>query len=227
MRSEDILKAISSIGKEWTKQIKAEERKASAKQRRQALWAPTRWSLKDICFENMERAYNQASDDGRLPTHWRQIFYVIRPLCDRDLRSDRPLTDMRFKAILEDYLDAYHPGWDILRGARGVLKEPHTGVALPLSTMDVRNYLAVPPPDGRLGELVHWNPTQGARNRYSAVLICKKEGFDELLQHEQIDKRYDLALMPTKGISAFAARDLARELKYRASRCTTLTRTGL
>ena len=22
----------------------------------------------------------QASDDGRLPTHWRQVFYVIRPL---------------------------------------------------------------------------------------------------------------------------------------------------
>ena len=40
MRSEDILKAISSIGKEWTKQIKAEERKASARQRRQDCGRP-------------------------------------------------------------------------------------------------------------------------------------------------------------------------------------------
>jgi hypothetical protein len=44
------------------------------------------------------------------------------------------------------------------------------------------------------------------------VLICEKEGFDTLLEHEGIPGRYDLALMSTKGISARAARDLARGL---------------
>ena len=129
-----------------------------------------------------------------------------------DLRSDRPLTDMRFKAILEDYLDALSPrlGHPTRRSRRA--QGTAHGCRTSAVHLDVRNYLAVPQPDGRLGELVHSYPTKGARNRYSAVLICEKEGFDELLQHEQIDKRYDLALMSTKGISAFAARDLAREL---------------
>ena len=44
------------------------------------------------------------------------------------------------------------------------------------------------------------------------MLICEKEGFDELLEAEQIPERYDLALMSTKGISALAARDLAESM---------------
>ena len=58
------------------------------------------------------------------------------------------------------------------------------------------------------------------------MLICEKEGFDELLEAEQIPDRFDLALMSTKGISANAARDLAEASASRASRCTTSTRTG-
>ena len=45
-----------------------------------------------------------------------------------------------------------------------------------------------------------------------AVLICEKEGFDELLEAENVPDRYDVALMSTKGISARAARTLAEDL---------------
>jgi hypothetical protein len=215
-RSRDIIKAVEATGKGWTRQVKAEERDASARQHRRNLWAaPARVSLKDICYANMAAAWDTASDGGRLPTHWRQLFYVMRPRCDADPDADRPLRDKTFKQILEGYLAERSPGWDVLRGARGVFKEPHRADGdngLAMSTLNVRNYLRAPQPDPRPGELPHRFPTHGARHRIAAALICEKEGFDELLGAEQIPERYDLALISTKGISAYAARDLAAGL---------------
>jgi hypothetical protein len=143
------------------------------------------------------------------------MFYVARGIVDAHPDSDRPLIDKTFKAILESYLDDFAPGWDILYGARGVLKEPHDRNherVIPLSTADVRGYLARHSPDGTIGHVAASYPTYGATNCYGAVLICEKEGFDELLQAERVDDRFDVALMSTKGISARAARTLAESL---------------
>ena len=137
---------------------------------------------------------------------------MIRPMCDADPRSDRLLTDTTFKGIIDAYLDAYEPMWDIVRGARGVIKEPFTNRQIPLGTLAVRGYLGGEQPSGELGELEWMYPTHGACDRIAAVLICEKEGFDALLQHERIDRRYDLALANTKGISSKASRQLAREI---------------
>jgi DNA topoisomerase VI subunit B len=212
-RSRDITETVEGVGKKWTRQIKAEERHSSARQFRQTVWsAPARVSLKEIVYDNLPEAWDKASDGGRLPTHWRQIFYVTRPICDADPDADRPLRDATFKKILEDYLADYAPRWDVLRGARGVFKEPHRAAddnGLAMSTMNVRTYVRAPQPSPEPGEIPRRFPTHGARNRIAAVLICEKEGFDELLEAEQIPERYDLALMSTKGISALAARDLA------------------
>jgi hypothetical protein len=76
--------------------------------------------------------------------------------------------------------------------------------------MAVRTYLNAEASDGSLPLMSKRFPTHGAENRIAAVLICEKEGFDDLLSAERIPERYDLALMSTKGISARAARDLAR-----------------
>lgn len=216
MKADPILKGLDDVGKKWTRQIKAEERHESARLYRHTAWsAPARVPLRDICWRHMEQAWEKASGCGRLPTHWRQVFYVMRPLCDSHADSDRPLRDTTFKQILEDYLQTEAPGWDVLRGARGVFKEPHRAAddnGLAMSTMNVRRYLATPPPSAQPGELPRRFPTQGARNRIAAVLICEKEGFDELLEKEQVTDRFDLALCSTKGISAIAARDLNRAL---------------
>jgi hypothetical protein len=202
--------ALAGVAKSWTKQRKAEERSSKARMRRSVMYAPRRTSLKEIAWDVMSPAYMQASDNGRLPTHWRQVFYVARPLVEAT--SDRPLTDKYFKTVIDAYLDENRPGWDITRGARGVFKEPHGGQHLAMSTMNVRQFLAADQPTSGLGHLGSRFPTHGPVNRYGAVLICEKEGFDELLEHEQLPARYDLALMSTKGISAHAARDLARKL---------------
>jgi hypothetical protein len=218
VRGDDVIRALDSVGKSWTRQIKAEEKHTSARSYRESMYTISRVSLKEICYDEMSDAWAKASDGGRLPTHWRQVFYVVRPICDAHPDADRPLKDTTFKNILEQYLVDYAPGWDVLRGARGVFKEPHSAQddsGLPMSTMNVRNYLANAdkPVSAELEQIRTRFPTHGAANRISAVLICEKEGFDELLEAEQIPARYDLALMSTKGISAKAARDLAYELR--------------
>jgi hypothetical protein len=190
VKGDEIIEALS-VGHKWTRQVKAEEKRSSARVYRKSMWSIARTPLKEICYERMDEAWNKASDDGRLPTHWRQIFYVMRPLCEAHAECDRPLTDSTFKNILEDYLVDYAPGWDVLRGARGVFKEPHSAQddsGLPMSTMNVRNYLAnaETPVSAELEQIRTRFPTHGAANRISAVLICEKEGFDELLEAEQI-----------------------------------------
>jgi hypothetical protein len=215
MKADPILKGLDGVGKAWTRQIKAEERSSGARQYRESMYKESRVSLKDICFEHMEEAWDKASGGGRLPTVWRQVFYVMRQICDAHPMSDRPLRDTTFKNIFEEYIAEWRPGWDVLYGARGVFKEPHAAVndtGLAMSTANVGNYLAAGTPSPKVERIRPRFPTQGARNRISAVLICEKEGFDDLLEAEQIPDRYDLALMSTKGISARAARDLARGL---------------
>ncbi len=214
IRGKDIMSALD-VGKKWTRQIKAEEKRPHARMQRSSIWASSRTSLKEICFENMEDAYMKASGNGELPTHWRMVFYVMRPIVEAHPESDRPLLDTTFKNIIEEYLDEYAPDWDILRGARGVFKEPHRAAAdsgLALSTMNVRNYLSAAQPSATIGLVPTRFPTHGSANRIAAILICEKEGFDELLSAARVPARFDLALLSTKGISAIAARDLAREL---------------
>lgn len=216
MDSDPILAGLKEVTSKWTSQRKAEERSISYRSRRASMWTgPTRTSLKDICSEAMEEIWDKASDGGRLPTHWRQMFYLARPIVEGHPESDRPLLDTTFKAILEQYLEDFRPGWDILYGARGVLKEPHDPDderVIPLSTSAVRNYLGHDDPDGTINSVGTCFPTYGPTNCYGAILICEKEGFDELLKADQVDARYDLALMSTKGISARAARDLVDQL---------------
>jgi len=54
-----------------------------------------------------------------------------------------------------------------------------------------------------------WISTKGPRGRYGGLLFIEKEGFDTLLEHAQIAKKYDLAVMSCKGMSVTAARELA------------------
>ena len=51
----DVLDAITAVGKGWTRQMKAEERSASARARRENAWKTRRTSLKAICCGYMEK----------------------------------------------------------------------------------------------------------------------------------------------------------------------------
>lgn len=99
--------------------------------------------------------------------------------------SDRPPRDATFEAILEYYLAEYALGWDVLRGARGLFREPHRAAEdnrLAMSAMNVRTYLRAPQPSPEPREIPCRLPTHGTPDRIAAGLICEKEGFDELLE---------------------------------------------
>jgi hypothetical protein len=92
--SEPILSGLKDVTSKWTRQRKAEERSHSYRTRRQSMWSgPARTSLRDICFNSMDEIWAKASDGGRLPTHWRQMFYLARPIVEAHPESDRPLLD--------------------------------------------------------------------------------------------------------------------------------------
>ena len=96
--------------------------------------------------------------------------------------------------------------------ARGHFHEPHTGHGVPLGTIEIRKYLEEVA-SHRVGESdfdvrKHQYPTRGPQHRYGAILFVEKEGFMPLFDHVQLAKRYDIAIMSTKGMSVTASRNL-------------------
>ena len=54
--------------------------------------------------------------------------------------------------------------------------------------------------------------TRGPRGAYGALLYIEKEGFTPILEQVQLDKRFDIGIMSSKGMSVTAARKLADEI---------------
>jgi hypothetical protein len=169
-------------------------------------------SIKDAAWLVMRRAYLAASANNTLPANARQIMYAARPdilrLTGKDTLNDHYFTQV----LLPDYIEA-HPqetaDWNVAYDDRGALIEPHTGRAVPLGTLAVREYLDMRPQEmaveidaGSMAETV------GPQHRYRDVLFIEKEGFTALLAHARIAEQFDLAIMSTKGMSVTAARAL-------------------
>jgi hypothetical protein len=55
-------------------------------------------------------------------------------------------------------------------------------------------------------------PTNAAENRFDNILFIEKEGFHPILEAAQMQQRWDVALMSTKGMSVTASRKLLDEL---------------
>jgi hypothetical protein len=178
-----------------------------------------RTTIKDAAWEVMPEAYAKASSSGRYPAHARQVFYAARgPILRLVTEADALDSNYFTQSLLPEYMRE-HPEtgtWDVVFDARGHLTEPHTGIVVPLGTLDVREYLrsttdqieplAVPRfAEGHL-------PTRGPTNRYSAILFIEKEGFLPLFRQVQLAERYDIAIMSTKGMSVTAARQLVDTL---------------
>jgi hypothetical protein len=99
---------------------------------------------------------------------------------------------------------------------RGHFQEPHTDHEVPLGTLQVRTYLdgisryARPGISFKLSD--ERFPTFGPQHRYGAILFVEKEGFMPLFEAVELGKRYDLAIMSTKGMSVTASRRLVEDL---------------
>ena len=125
-------------------------------------------------------------------------------------------SDYFTQTILKDYLALYNPDFKIVWDARGSLNEPHTGKSIPLGGRAVMNYIDSWCSDFDVAPT--FDPqaliaTKGPGLRYNTALWIEKEGFAPILEDAGIDKRYDMTIMSTKGMTVKAAVEVAQHLE--------------
>jgi DNA topoisomerase VI subunit B len=209
-----LITAVKAVTQRWFKQIKAEERDSCAEARRAAVMRASRRVPQTVAAAQvMVEAYMRASANDTLPANARQIMYAARKVIEH--LSERPLRDTYFtQTLLPDYIAEFQPAWanNVVYDDRGHFVEPHTGKMIGLGTLNVRDYLnAVRDPvcDEVFAAKVK---TFGPMGRYCGIFFVEKEGFDPLFERMQLEQRYDLAFMSTKGLSVTAARLLVDQL---------------
>jgi hypothetical protein len=213
----DMVDAIVTGTRKWTRQKKSEERHPGMIRYRMSRMTKTsRISQKAAAWSVMEAAYMAASADDTLPAMARQIYYQARPKV-MALTEDKALQYGYFsQTLLPDYIEE-HPeaqGWKVVYDARGHFEEPHTGRSIGCGTIEVDSYLdamsepSITPPDFSDARLNIVGPS----GNLAGVLFCEKEGFGPLFRQVNLANRYDLMIISTKGVSVTAARKLIDEI---------------
>jgi DNA topoisomerase VI subunit B len=214
---------IEKVASDFTKEKKRQERDRAKKYREEQKPRPKmQMSQVDAAFQVMESAYMRASANDTLPAKCRQVFYAARPeilsLCEI-----KKLSDDYFRTLVRRF-ERENPeltkDWDIIYDARGSLIEPYTGERVPLGTVGVRQYIntweKIRVMSG--GDFKGPSITEpvvshfGHFGLYKYALLIEKEGFEPLIEAARIQERYGIALLSTKGMSTFAARDLVERL---------------
>jgi hypothetical protein len=215
--ADDIKKGLTKNLANFTKQRKAEEKHTSAGRWRRSRMTEVRGEYQNEAADAvMRECYMKVSDDNQLPALVRQIFYVARPLIEE--RTDKPLSYVYFsQTLLPDYMNAHSRecrDWDVNYDDRGHFVEPHTGRMIGLGTLNVHDYLqkvrAL-----RLDVASFSSAsvkTYGPDGCYGAVLYIEKEGFMPLFERVNLAKRFDIAIMSSKGMSVTAARELVNRI---------------
>jgi hypothetical protein len=208
--------SILNVTKDWAKQRKAEERRASAEANREArlFRASDYYNFRSAAFEIMEEAYLKASANGTLPASARQVMYQARPFI-QDMMNGQQLNDQYFcQQLLPDYIEEHGVDWDVTYDDRGHFIEPHTEHSIGLGTIAAREYLESvhAPTLEEAGCAAARVRTRGPDGCFSAVLFVEKEGFLPLFEAVHLAERFDLAIMSTKGMSVTAARSLIDDL---------------
>jgi hypothetical protein len=210
----DIIGLVREGTKRWTRTKKAEERNPASRAYRMTRMTRERGvSFKEAAWEVMQTAYMQASGNGALPAHARQVMYAARRHIQK--ATGKQLDDNYFtQTLLPDYVEESDVDWDIVYDARGHFQEPHGGESFGIGTLEVRAYLAkmgdVSILEARLSQAKI--ELHGPSGNFGGVLFIEKEGFMPLLRAAQIAEKFDLALMSTKGMSVVAARALADQM---------------
>jgi hypothetical protein len=208
--ADDLKKGLTKNLANFTKQRKAEEKHVSAGRWRMSRMREVRGKfLIEAANEVMAECYMKASDNNRLPATARQIYYVARPLIEE--QTDKPLSYAYFsQTLLPNYVNEHGADWDVVYDDRGHFTEPHTKRVIGLGTLNVRVYLSRV--DRLKLEEADFDPasvnTYGPNGSFGAVLYVEKEGFMPLFKRVKLAKRYDIAIMSSKGMSVTAARVL-------------------
>jgi hypothetical protein len=205
---------VTKATDKWRRQREAELRHASAAaRRREFMEKPDKpMTIKAAAYQIMPQAYVKAAGGIGL-ANARQVMYAARPHI-LSLTSKPGFDDAYFtQTLLPDY-QTEHPvetaNWDVVYDDRGHFTEPHTGRAIGLGTLAVRNYLAScrGPSISPTTVVPASVSTSGPEGRYRTALFVEKEGFTPILERAAIAERFDIAPMSTKGMSVTAARQL-------------------
>ena len=215
--ADDIKKGLTKNLANFTKQRKAEEKQTSAYRWRRSRMTEVRGEYQTEAADAvMRECYMKASDNNQLPATARQIFYVARPLLEK--RTGKPLQYSYFsQTLLPNYMNAHSRecrDWDVVYDDRGHFVEPHTNRQIGLGTLNVRDYLRKVRPlklDAASFSAASVN-TYGPDGCYGAMLYVEKEGFMPLFERINLAKRYDIAVMSSKGMSVTAARELVNRI---------------
>jgi hypothetical protein len=205
----DMLDAVETATRKWTRQKKSEERHPGMiRYRASRLTREPRTTQKDAAWEVMESAYMAASGNGRLSAMVRQIFYQARPKI-MALTDEKNLSYPYFSQVLvPDYIEEHGVSWKVVYDARGHFEEPHTNRRIGCGTIEIGNYLrAMKEPEVIAAEFSDANvDIIGPSGNIAGVMFCEKEGFNPLFKEVNLANRYDLMIISTKGVSVTAAR---------------------
>jgi hypothetical protein len=208
----DMLDALASATRKWTRQRKSEERHpGNVRYRASRLTKVARITQKEVAWEVMEECYRAVSGERNLPAKARQIFYQARPKI-MARTDDKELGYNYFsQTLLPDYIEEHGcDDWNVVWDARGHFEEPHTNRRIGCGTLEVRNYLAaIKQPSIISAEFSDANvDIIGPAGGYGAIMYCEKEGFDPLFKAVDLANRYDLMIISNKGLSVTSARQL-------------------
>jgi 5S rRNA maturation endonuclease (ribonuclease M5) len=221
---------LLAVTKDWATIKKKEDReRRKSESARERYWRgyKLRVTVKDAAYQIMAAAYEETGGAGRWPANARQIMYKARGrILERTGQTS--LNDVYFTQVLLPNYQREHPAetanWDVVYDARGHLLEPHTGVQIGVGTLEVRKYIGnwygeIPGLniDIEVPKLSRRFPTYGPANRYNSVLYIEKEGFLPLLEKATFARRYDMAIMSSKGMGTVAARTLIEKLSSKAT----------
>jgi hypothetical protein len=211
----DMLDAVETATRKWTRQKKSEERHPGMiRYRASRMTREPRTTQKEAAWQFMEDAYLAASGNGTLPAKVRQIFYQARPKI-MAMTDDKHLGYGYFSQVLvPDYVEEHGVSWDAVYDARGHFAEPHTNRRIGCGTLEVGNYLqAMKDPEVVAAEFSDANvEIIGPSGNIAGVLYCEKEGFDPLFRKINLANRYDLMIISNKGVSVTAARLLVDQV---------------
>lgn len=166
--------------------------------------------IRDFVFENFKTVYNQATDNGRYTLTQRQFYYPMRDMFMKTAKENgytyssqsTPKNPKKLKLKYETfcgYIDDYERevlGERIIyKDNRGFFVEPHSDKRIDLGTTAVEQYR----PD---------------LDQYNSLLFVEKTGFYELLHKDfKLSKKYDIALINSKGYANNAARNLVEKIQ--------------
>jgi hypothetical protein len=211
----DILDALETATRPWTRQKKSEERHpGNVRYRASRMTREPRTSQKEAAWAVLADAYMRASANDTLPAKVRQIYYQARPKI-MALTDDKELQYNYFsQTLLPDYIEEHGVAWDVVYDARGHFEEPHTNRHIGCGTLEVRNYLAaVKEPTIVPADFAGANvDVIGPSGNFSAIMYCEKEGFGPLFKAVKLADRHDLMIISNKGNSVTAGRQLIDEI---------------